>query len=194
MSGTFDQALNGLLRKCDKCHLISIQEILASLSGQGRAVILILLSLPFCQPLQIPGVSVPFGIAIAIIGLRMAFGKRIWLPHRLLQKPLSCKTIKKVAHMGLSVMKRLNRFIHPRLRWISEHRAMNCLSGTVICLAGAFLAIPLPIPLSNIIAGWAIFLISLGMLEKDGLVVALGYSAFLAGAAFFGFLIMHFSK
>ena len=49
---------------------------------------------------------------------------------------------------------------------------INCLA---ICILGIFLALPLPIPLSNLTAAWSIFLIALGILEDDGVFVLIGY-------------------
>lgn len=52
---------------------ISIREIVDLLSAKGEFLIILLLSLPFCQPIQIPGLSIPFGIVIIFIGIRGAF-------------------------------------------------------------------------------------------------------------------------
>jgi hypothetical protein len=35
---------------------------------------------PFCTPIPLPGFSLPFGLVIAIIGLRLALGQKPWLP------------------------------------------------------------------------------------------------------------------
>jgi hypothetical protein len=58
----------------------------------------------------------------------------------------------------------------------------------LIFLLGIILALPLPIPLTNLSAGWAIFLINLGLLESDGLFVILGYLISLATVIFFIFM------
>ena len=55
---------------------VAFEDILKALSGKGRFVILMLLTLPFCQPIQIPGFSTPFVIAIAFLGLRISLVKK----------------------------------------------------------------------------------------------------------------------
>lgn len=164
---------------------ISIEEILEILSGKGRSLILILLSLPFCQPFQIPGLSTPFGLFIAFIGFRMAFGKSIWLPKSVMSKTIPSSTLQKISQNGLKFMKKIAHLIHPRLKRMCHHRIMYVSNGLLIVLLGIFLALPLPIPLTNIIAGWAILFMAIGLLEDDGVFILLGYFVSLLIIAFF---------
>jgi hypothetical protein len=182
--GTFKDELNALLEKSQNSPMPTIQDILATLSGKGRSLILIFLSLPFCQPLTIPGLSTPFGIVIAFLGLRMAFGKQILLPKRIASKEIASTTIQNIVEKSLHVMNKIRRFIHPRLRWICEYPFMDMIHGLLIVLLGLLLALPLPIPFSNLVTAWSIFLVSLGLLENDGVIVLVGYLASLASVIF----------
>jgi len=164
-----------LLQQEAKSKPLSIAEILRILSGKGRSLILILLSLPFCQPIQIPGFSVPFGLGIAFIGLRMAFGKRAWLPRRILETRVPPQTFEKIADNTIYVARKLKPWIHPRFTGLCHSSFMEKANGLIIFILGLFLALPLPIPLSNLVAAWSIFLISLGTLEDDGVLVLIGY-------------------
>lgn len=157
---------------------LSLSEIFHILSGKGRSLVLIFLSLPFCQPIQIPGFSIPFGVAIAFISLRMVFGKEIWLPKKLLNKRISSEKLVKITHKILFFLQKLNRFSHQRLSFLSQSRIMHVVNCMIICILGLFLALPLPIPLSNIPAAWSIFLISFGVLKDDGLFVLIGFFIF----------------
>lgn len=168
-----------------KDKTLSIGEILHILSGKGRPLILILLSLPFCQPIQIPGLSTPFGLAIAFIGLRMAFGKRVWLPKRLLSKHVPKKKLEKITNKILILLRKIRSWIHPRLNWLCHSPLMEIMNGVIIFVLGIFLALPLPIPLSNLIAAWSIFLIAVGILEDDGVFVLISYLTFLLTIVFF---------
>lgn len=173
----FSSLENNLLRLRDEAQKrsLTIGEILHFLSGKGRVLIIILLSLPFCQPLQIPGLSTPFGLAIAFFGLRLTFGKKVWLPHKLLTKQVSKKKIEKIIDKGLVLIKKVKPFIYSRLNWVCETPLMKIMNGLMICMLGIFLALPLPIPLSNLSAAWAIFLIAFGLLEEDGVFILIGY-------------------
>jgi hypothetical protein len=162
-----------------------IAEILRILSGKGRSLILILLSIPFCQPIQIPGLSTPFGLAIAFIGLRIVFGKRIWLPKKLLEKKIPILTFEKIMDKTLALVRKIKPWIHPRLTWMCHSPFMERGNGLIIFILGIFLALPLPIPLSNLTAAWSIFLVALGGLEDDGVFVLIGYLLSLLTVMFF---------
>lgn len=154
---------------------LTIGEILAVLSGRGRFLVLILLSLPFCQPIQIPGMSVPFGLSVAFIGLRLVFGKHIWLPQKILRTTVSTHAIQKITGKTLLLIRKIKPWIHLRVVWMCHSPFMEKANGAFIFILGLFLSLPLPIPLSNLTAAWSIFLISLGMLEDDGVFVLIGY-------------------
>jgi hypothetical protein len=178
-----------LLARSKLSRRIPISELVALLSGRGMSLVLIFLCLPFCQPLQIPGVAIPFGLMCSLIGIRIALGKGIWLPKRILKKSLSSSLIGKIASKGITVAKKINRFIHPRLMWVCANRIMNIFNGLLIFVMGIFLALPIPIPLSNIVAAWSIFFVGIGILEEDGLFVLLGYGISILSLVFLGVVL-----
>ncbi len=181
---SLEDSLLLLLEKSNNQPL-SIKSILKILSGNGRYLLIILFALPFCQPIQIPGLSLPFGLAIALIGIRSAFGHRIWLPKFILSKKIQPDALKKIVKNSLRFLKKMKKWIHPRLSFLCVHPYLHMLNGLVIAFLGIFLALPLPIPLSNLLAGWGILFMGLGMLEEDGLLVAVSYLLCLAIVLFF---------
>jgi hypothetical protein len=164
-----------LLHDEAKSQPITLGKVLKLLSGKGRPLIVLLLCLPFCQPLVIPGTPIPFGLAIAFIGIRMAFGKKVWLPKKILAKKISNKNLKKITSTTLKVVKKMDKWIHPRIFCICHSPVMEVMNGILLAILGIILALPLPIPLSNIIAAWSIFFVALGILKDDGLFVLFGY-------------------
>ena len=52
---------------------------------------------------------------------------------------------------------------------------MKISNGFLIVFLGMALALPLPIPFTNLSAGWSIFLLSIGLLEDDGIFILAGY-------------------
>ena len=183
-----------LLEKQMQSKSLSILEILEILSGKGRPIILILLALPFCQPIQLPGLSTPFGIIIALIGFRLIINRKIWLPKKLLSKTINQSTLQKITTKTLNIIRKSKKWVHPRLNWVCYNPCMKKTNAVIICLLGTILALPLPIPLSNLTAAWSIFFIELGMLEDDGLFVLIGYTIFVLTAALFTFLGITVSK
>lgn len=169
---------------------MTLRGLLETMEGRGKAIVLLLFSLPFCQPIQIPGLSIPFGLAIFWIGVRLGLGRKMWIPKSIGDKQLSSKGLKKCVKKGIWLIKKIQRLAHPRLVFLCETPVFHAINGFVIALLGLFLALPLPIPLTNIIAAWSIFFISLGILEDDGLFILIGYAITLLTAGFIAFLII----
>ena len=173
------------LQEIGKSTSLSIKDVLKILSKKGFLLTILLLNLPFCQPLQIPGFSVPFGLAIAFLALKMIFGKHIWLPQSLLTKTIPPDTLQKIIENVLWLIKKIKRWTYPRLTMLCQHPALQIVNALLIFILGICLAMPLPIPFSNMIVAWAIFFIALGSLESDGVLVIIGYIVSLLAFAFF---------
>lgn len=181
---TLEKRILILKQRTEKAS-ISVQEILHTLSGKGQSLILLFLSLPFCQPLQIPGLSIFFGLITSFIGLRMAFGKRLWLPKRFLEKKIKPPTMQKLTRKTLWLVKKIKRWVHPRLSSLCHYPAFHIFNGLLIFILGLCLALPLPIPFTNLSAAWSIFFVGLGILEDDGVFVLIGYLISLVAITFF---------
>lgn len=174
-----------LLQEEAKETPISIGEILRVLDEKGRPLLLLLLSLPFCQPIPLPGLSILFGIVIAIIGFRMFLGGNVWLPASIMGKKVEIKTFRSITDGALKLIRKIRPWIHPRLSWLCHSFLMDKVNGLIIALMGILLALPLPIPFSNLTAGWAVFTLALGMLEDDGYLIISGYLISILTIAFF---------
>lgn len=181
---TLAQCLEIVQKHQGKMNLQTFLEILAE---KGPALLVFFLSVPFCLPIHIPGLSTPFGLIIAIIGLQITFRKSIWLPKFLLQKEISPSFLKKVVNKSLKILDKLQRWIHPRWFWMSSSRWMQACNGLYIVNLALFLSLPLPIPLTNLGVAWPLLAMSIGILERDGLFIFLGY---FTGISYYLFLVI----
>lgn len=154
---------------------VSVKFVIDTLAGKGQAVLLILFSLPFCQPIQIPGFSTPFGILLAFIGLRIAFGHRAWFPKMLLEKKISYRILKKIASIAIKITEKLQFLISTRWEWLIKNPFLHVTHGLTITVLALLLALPLPIPFTNLLAAYPILAFGLGILEDDGLMISIGY-------------------
>lgn len=178
-----------LLQKKGKNSSLSIGEILNILSEKSDPLIILFLSLPFCQPLQIPGLSTPFGITIVFISLKMACGKYLWLPKSILDKSISPQILQKITEKTLWLLKKMNRWIYPRLAWLYCYPISLIINSFLISVLGILLALPLPTPFSNLMAAWSIVFIALGLLKDDGVFILIGY---LFSLLTFGYFVLIF--
>jgi len=152
---------------------MTLGDIEARLRGRGFALIIMLLSVPFLIP-NIPGLSTPFGAAIALMGLRIAVGRKPWLPQFVLRKELSWNRLEKIIGVLLKISLRMEKIVRPRMHFLQGPWMLN-LIGVGIGIGGFFLLLPFPFPLSNTFPAFSILLLAAGMMERDGLVVLAGY-------------------
>ncbi len=178
----------GALRDRFASGPLTLGEVVGVLHGRAWTLLLILLALPFITPVPLPFLSTPFGLAIALISLRLAFGQKPWLPERLLARPLPHGFFGSVLRFSGRVLRVLEKLLRPRLSWWVETPVLLRLHALAMFLAALFLLLPLPVPFSNAFPAWLIVLVAGGLLERDGVAVLLGYTVGAGGIAFFYFL------
>lgn len=167
---------------------VTLREVMAVLHGRGYVLLVMLLALPFSTPIPLPGLSTPFGLVIALIGVRLALGQKPWLPARLLDTRLSPKFFVKVFAAARKILRAFEYFLRPRLLWLTGSPRLLQLHAVPILLCAVMLLLPLPIPFSNILPAFSILLLAAGLLERDGMFIVAGYFVFLLSIAFFVFV------
>jgi hypothetical protein len=164
---------------------VTLREVIYTLRGRAYLLLIILLVLPFIQPVPLPGLSTPIGLAIMLIALRLALGQRPWLPMKIQRVKLPAGFFGKMMTFTERLIRLLEKVLRPRWAWLTDTALLNQMHAIVMLISAAILLLPLPIPFSNVLPAWAIFLVACGLLERDGLFVFLGYVGFLVGAAYF---------
>lgn len=164
---------------------VSLGEVLAETSEQSFGLVMALLTLPFLLPMP-PGVSTISGGGCILLGLQMAAGwKSPWLPKRVAEIKFPQAFMARLLRVVQSISQFLERFVRPRMPWLTNHMGIWRLNGVCICWL-AFLLI-LPIPLTNPIPTVGILLFVFAMLESDGLLMCISYGMTVAiTAAVFG--------
>jgi hypothetical protein len=112
------------------------------------------------------------------------------LPARVLDRDLPADKLKSALTRGAEVVTRIERFVKPRLTGLTTAGAMARFNGLMLVLAGVLLMAPFGfVPFSNTLPGIAVLLLSLGMMQRDGLMVLAGYDFNLFTLVYFGVLI-----
>jgi hypothetical protein len=164
---------------------VTLREVLALLHGRGYVLLVMLLSLPFCTPIPLPGLSTPLGLIITIIGVRLVFGAKPWLPARLLDTRLPPETFKKVFALTRKIVLAFERLLRPRMPWVTGSAWLEQAHAVPIVVCAVMLLLPLPIPFSNVLPAWGIMLVAGGLLERDGGFILAGYAATVVATAYF---------
>ncbi len=166
---------------------ITVRGLMELIGEQGLLLLCVFLSIPFLFPVAIPGTSTVFGLLMILIGFGVMANRLPWLPARLLDHALQARHVLPVLRKGAEWAKRFERLIRPRWLLLTHGPTVNRLNGLILIVAAASLLAPLPmIPFSNTIPALGIALLALGMVERDGALIVLGYLASLIGAAYVG--------
>lgn len=169
---------------------LTLGELENILQGRGFGMFLLLLALPFTFPIAIPGLSVPFGIVIMFIGLRVALGRKPSLPGFILRREIPHAVLEKVVNVGLKLSTKLEKIVKPRMHFLQRWPGMINLIGLGIASGGLLLSLPLPplIPFSNTIPAFAVLFLTAGMIERDGLLVLVGHCVNIAAWIYFSIM------
>lgn len=181
-----------LLERESAGRTLTIGELEIVLQGRGLTLLILLMALPFCMPFAIPGLSIPFGVVIVLIGLRIVFGQKPALPKRILKTKVKAEILAKIVSIGLKLCVRLEKLARPRMSFMRTLPGMTNLIGIGLTSGGIQLLLPLPplIPLSNTIPAVSVVLLTVGMIERDGVFVLLGFAVNLFAWAYFIFMFV----
>lgn len=182
-------ALESLLKSEDQ-HGPSIGEITEAVGEKGFGLLLMVLSLPSALPVPAPGYSTPFGIVIGLIAIQMMLGRQaIWLPSKSMNVRIKPSLAKKMLGAAAKFLKRIERFIRPRQRWIRSRPGQAGLAIVILIMACLMI---LPIPLTNTFPAMVIFLIGIGLSEEDGLLAICAFGIGLLAVLLYAAIIYIF--
>jgi hypothetical protein len=169
---------------------VSLRQLFELIGEQGLWFLCALLCIPFLIPVSIPGVSTVFGAAIILIGIAILMNRIPWLPKRIMDRPLATAQLIPTLEKGMGWVNRIDRFIRPRMLGMTEGAVMNRVNGLALVFAGVLLIFPFGfIPFSNTLPALAILFLVVGVLQRDGVFVLLGYLMMVVTIAYFAFLI-----
>jgi len=158
-------------------------DIIDGLDERAFGLLILLLALPCCLPFVY---LLPQVVALPMLALagQMALGrKRPWLPRALHERPFSPLALDKVVARSEKYVGWVERLARPRLAAITGALGVRIV-GVLLLIPTASILIPLPS--TNTIPGIGVAIASLGLIERDGLLVILGL---VVGFAWVGLLL-----
>lgn len=185
----FSAHLNSLAVRLGDGQL-RLDEVNALLQGRTLHVLVIVMCLPFLLPIPLPLLSTPFGIVIALTGIRIAFRHRPWMPGMLAERRIPAGLLTRVVQAAARVIGLLEALARPRWVGPSQLRRFHRATGLLITMAAVLLLLPVPVPASNLLPASAILLFATASLRRDGLCFVLGTVMLTASIAFFAALAL----
>jgi hypothetical protein len=143
----------------------------------------LLLGVP-ALPLPTGGATHVFEIIAVLLAVQLIAGRtEIWLPQRWRGLELAGDRQQRFIAALMRMIRRLERFSRPRLRFLFDHRLSNIVFGLLVIAgcAGAFFAPPFTG--LDTLPALGVVLLSLGVLLEDIAVVVLALAVGVAGVA-----------
>jgi hypothetical protein len=164
---------------------IHLAAMLGAMGSRVHGMLLLLLALPDTFPMPVPSTSTVLGIPLVIIaGHLVLFGEGSKLPSRAERVTVSPRIIRALTRYAAPMLEFVERLSRPRLTFLlRSDRALGlvCLYLSIILL--------LPIPFMNALPALCLVAVALGMIQRDGLIVAVG----IAGSAAVTALLFFFA-
>lgn len=151
---------------------LTMREIVNAFDEQALGAVMLLWAVINFIPLP-PGGTTITGAPLLLLSMELALRREtLWLPRRTLYASVSRSAFRKSFNWLLPIIRFAENLSRPRLLWLSGRNGRSVI-GLICFLLSVVLV--LPIPLGNIAPAVTIALFSLGVMQRDGLAVILGY-------------------
>lgn len=168
------QRLISALDQVSNLPVITFGKIVDHVEGEALLILCLVAILPFMQPIPIPGLSSILGLIVLLQGVGMMIWGKPLLTRRLKEVVIPAEKfaiIRKAAYKFSNFTSTISVFKHP----IVSSRISQIICGLSIIISSGFLSLPLPIPFSNLVPALSIFLICIGLLEDDVVILMIGH-------------------
>lgn len=180
--------LQRIAEECRGGGGITIGQIIDQLGDRAFALALLVFSIPCVIAGVIPGFSTLTGIPIMLIAAQMLLARDvIWLPAATRSKEIPRDTLTSVLLKSIPTVVWLEKFLRPRWQWVGTHLGERFIGLMIVGLA---IILSMPIPGGNFLPSISISILALAVLERDGLLGALGVIFILSTATFMIKLIL----
>lgn len=154
---------------------IQIGVLVRAMEHRSVGALVLILALPMVVPIPAPGISVPFGIFLMLVSTELLFARgQVWLPQRIAARSIARKDFVRFAERAVPVLRRVEQFARPRMAGVTRGWGIRIVGFTCLILATV---IALPIPMGHFLPGSVICMLAIGLIECDGLLIAIGLGA-----------------
>ncbi len=171
VTALLDATLDRLAQRRGEDGEVSLGTLLDELDERAFGLLLLVLALPCCIPL-LWGIPQIVALPMLAIAFQIARGQdHPWLPEALRQRRFAVSGMHGVVRRAQRYLGWAERLARPRLNRLTE--------GVGLRIVGFLLLIPtasilVPLPSTNTAPGIGVAIASVGLLERDGLLVLLG--------------------
>lgn len=171
------------LAKDAPTQTVTLDWVLERLNERAFGLFLLVLALPCCIPF-LYGIPQVVSLPLMLVSVQILLGRRTpWLPTNLGARTVTQDGLQNLAERAGPWLRKIESLSRPRLTSLSRP-PMDRLVGLGLVLFSASILVPLPA--TNTVPGIAVVIISMGLLQRDGILILLGL---LAGTVWIATLI-----
>jgi hypothetical protein len=167
---------------------IRLGDLMSVFGDRAFGMLILLFALPNAIGLgTIPGVSTIFGLPQVFIALQMMLGlQKPWLPAWLTERSIDRGDFVTMIGKSMPYLRKAEGVLRPRWAPLSCAVAERILGGFFVVLATI---VSLPIPFGNQPPAVAMAIVSLGLVERDGVFVVIGSIVSIGAIALAGLVV-----
>lgn len=152
---------------------LTLDELLHRLGDRAFGIVLLILALLNCMPLP-PGASAVFGATMMLVAAQLMVGRhRLWLPPLLRRRSMERRAFARVVAKVGPLLRRVEALCRPRLSWLASG-TFERLIGVLVLIMAFVITLPIPV-IGNIPPGIAVVVLSISLIERDGLATLAGF-------------------
>ena len=150
---------------------VTLDWVLAQLHERAFGLFLLILALPCCIPF-LYGVPQVVALPLMFVSAQILLGRRVpWLPARLGARVVTSSNLASLSGRARPWLRRIEAFSRPRLSALTR-APLDRVVGLALVLFSASILVPLPA--TNTIPGFAVVLVAMGLLQRDGILTLIG--------------------
>ncbi len=150
---------------------VSLGWILEQLHERAFGLFLLILALPCCIPF-LYGVPQVVALPLMFVAVQIVIGRRVpWLPTRLAAREVASDSLHRLSRRAGPWLRRIEAVSKPRLAFLTR-RPLDQIVGVALVVFSASILVPLPA--TNTVPGFAVVVVAMGLLQRDGILVLIG--------------------
>ena len=162
---------------------VSLNWILERLHERAFGLFLLILALPCCIPF-LYGIPQIVSLPLMFVSAQIMIGRRVpWLPGKLGARTVSAEGLRGLSERAGPWLRRIEAISRPRLGFLTRPPTDRLVGAALVLFSASILV---PLPGTNTMPGFAVVVVAMGLLQRDGLLVILGS---VLGTAWIGTLV-----
>ena len=150
---------------------VTLGWILEQMEERAFGLFLLVLALPCCIPF-LYGLPQVVALPLMLIAAQILFGRKSpWLPERLAARTVTTEGLRNLGTRAGPWLRRIEAVSRPRLTALTRP-PLDRIVGLALVIFSASILVPLP--LTNTVPGFAVVVVAMGLLQRDGILVVLG--------------------